>query len=84
MILTVFVLVWFGGNAVAALVALIFGWLNRRAAYRALAANPVWLYQPGLQQEYTDRIIAEAFFAVPEFMAMVREEERGTEHDHQS
>lgn len=67
-------LIWFGGNALVALVAIILGWLDRRAADRILYTRyPTVMYAPN----DADRVIAEAFFAVPEFMKMVREEERG-------
>lgn len=70
-------LIWFGGNALVALVVIIFGWLDRRAADRILDTRyPTVMYAPDAEQHYTDRVIAEAFFAVPEFMAMVREEGR--------
>lgn len=70
--LPVLILVWLGGNAVLALGALLYGWMRWRGA----PAVAVWIYQPGLQDDYTDRVIAEAFFAVPEFMEKIREEER--------
>jgi hypothetical protein len=73
--LPILILVWLGGNAVIALAALLFGWLRRREARATDRAYTVWIYQPGLQDDYTDRVIAEAFFAVPEFMEKVREEE---------
>lgn len=71
MSLHVVILVWLGGNAVLALAALLYGWMRRRGTPSAA----VWIYQPGAQDD-TDRVIAEAFFAVPEFMEKVREEER--------
>lgn len=72
----VVILVWLGGNAVLALAGLLYGWLRRREARATDRAYAMLTYPPGSESDYTDRIIAEAFFAVPEFMEKIREEER--------
>ena len=74
MSLSVLILVWLGGNAVLALGAILYGWLRRREA-RATDEAYTAVWTSGSETDYTDRVIAEAFFAVPEFMEKVREEE---------
>jgi hypothetical protein len=70
------ILIWLGGNAVLVLAGLIYDWLRQREVRATNRAYAVWTYPPGSESDYTDRIIAEAFFAVPEFMEKIREEER--------